>query len=519
MPKNDKELFNYMKKVFGFRFPYKVVVPGNSTPFKFIADMFFERVRKVIAIGPRGGSKTQSLAALHTLNSNFKKNCETASVGAVELQAQRCYRAFSKMCEPFDERIKLKQRKTTVFLPPLNTVVEILPCTMNAMNSPHPQKTYLDEFDLAGWTEFQEFLSMKFQKENLMSQTVLISTRKKPFGPAEKVLMERKEMGYELYLWSIWEVSKKCERNCSDCEKIVKGLMPDGSPRSFRKICNGKMKKSDGFREFDDIIDAFRGLDIQVWDSQYECRKAQRHGAVFYWYDEDKHYQYFEVPSGKEKYSIKFYLSIDWGGADPNVCLFWFERRGVFYLFDELWLTRTAPSDFAQAILNKLKLWGINLNEVEVFCDRSSLISRLEISKAPYNITTTGADNDIDKGISIINSLGVDDRIIIHKRCEKANFEFTAYSWPSETNDRNPGNKPMDKNNHCPDAARYLFNMVNPIQNDGESNIERQIRLSKEKKILPSKEQLALSSASLFDLNYNKIFDSDLLDFNSTYDW
>lgn len=488
-PKNDDELHEYVKRVYGIEIPRVAVCEGHVSPFEFMADLFFERTKDALGIAARGTGKTKVLGALHSANSVFKKNCETATAGAVQSQASRCYNYFKNMIEPYRLKGIVNQclMSKTIFAKPWNSTIEVLTGTVNQMNSPHPNIAALDEFELTKWEVFQEFLQMSLSKDGLEAQNILTSTRKYAFGTVQRLMNQLQESGFRLYMWCVWESIEQCERaSCDDCKEIIKGQYPDGSPRTFYSVCQGKAKRSRGFRKLNDIIKVFRNSDARVWDAQQECKKPSSEGSVFYWFDFPKHVRNFDVDF-KDR-NIKIYLSTDWGGRDPNVCQFWAEIGERFYLFDEIYIRNIAPSTFAEKIHEKINEYNIP-KVTEIFCDPSSVISRYELEKA--GLMTTPAINDINEGIDLINSLGNDNRIILHERCAYAIREFGEYHWNPNTTSKIP----VDKDNHSCDAARYFFMMRNPIMGNSTSlDFYKDKYIETERKQRPDENKTAVNS-------------------------
>ncbi len=461
-PNSKESLQKYIHKVFGYKIPDKKVCKNHCTPMDAMYKIFFEKVKSAVLIGSRGSGKTQNMAIMHVLNSIFKRGCETATVGAIENQAIKCYSYFKRFIEPFDKigLVRESQMKKTLFSPPINSKVEVLTGTINGVNSPHPQKSWFDEFDLTTWPIFQEWLSMSMEFNGVRAQNILASTRKKAFGPMERVLRERHEMRYKVFIWCIWEVVERCKlTSCEKCKRIIKGKNKDGSPRSFYDVCGEKAKISDGFYKIRDLWDKFSTTDVDTWSSQYECKNPMRTGQVFYWFDPTVHCSKFEIDLTNQNCVV--YESIDWGGSDPNVYQLWVEKAGIFILYDEIYIRNTAVSTFAKMIKDKRQEHNLytrsgNCIVNSTFCDRSSKLSRLEMSKA--GIDTIAANNDIPEGIKVINILGEDDKIHMHSRCKKSEADFQSYSWPV-----NGGDRPNKANSHAPDAARYFFLERNPL--------------------------------------------------------
>jgi len=454
-PRNRKQLYEYIRDKLGYTVPDVAVADGNISPFDFIYDIFFEKVSDVIVVGSRGSGKTLDLAIIHILNSIFKAGCETVTAGAIEKQAKRCYSYFQKMLKKYagTGRVGNSFISETIFHTPAK--VEILTATMNQMNFSHPQKAFLDEFDLVEWAIFMEFLNMT-QKDsnsnsNIIAQNVLTTTYKYPNGSAVRLIRQREEMGFDFKVWSIWEASKRCTLDsCSHCENIVKGTFSDGSPRTFARVCGKKLKRSNGFLDIKDVWRRFKSLDIDIWLAQQECRRPSRRTAVFYWFDPERDANLvFNVDR-----SANFYEGIDWGGASPNAYVLWMEKNGIWYLVDEIYVKNIPATEFADMVKAKRSKYGINNdNLIASYADPENTIAMLEFEKKGINLTGAKKGKDsVIAGVAIMNSLGTDGRIKIHARCKNAKREFTEYHYSHSTVERNSSSKPVKI--HC------LMNMI-----------------------------------------------------------
>jgi len=60
-PSTDDQLHEFIEIAFGFNIPRKVIEPGHSSPFQFVADCFFERVDFALAFANRTGGKALSI--------------------------------------------------------------------------------------------------------------------------------------------------------------------------------------------------------------------------------------------------------------------------------------------------------------------------------------------------------------------------------------------------------------------------------------------------------------------------
>lgn len=512
LPKTNKEFFNYVKDVFGLRIPYVKMCENHTTPFQFFSDIFFERVKSAIGMANRGGMKTTGIAAIHAMNCKFKKGCNTGTAGAIQRQADQCYDYFKKFIRIYEELglVEYTQAKKTKFRPPLESIVEILIATKTGMNGPHPVKTFLDEVDLVEWTIYQEYLGMGMgakqigEEVGLEAQNILTSTRKTHTGTMQQILDEENNAGYKLYAWCIFEVVERCTRkSCDECKSIIKGRYPDkyhdkelrGQPRSFYSVCRERIKKANGYYSLSDMITKFTQTDIITWEAQYECRKPTIGGNVFYWFDRATCVKKKDFnPNGRKE--LKFYNSIDFGGSDPNVCQFWLEEDGNFYMFDEIYEREMAPSEFARHIKRKREEYGIADERFQTFCDRSGKSSILQLENE--GIDAIGSINDILEGVNIVNSLGYSGQITMHPRCENAAKEYGLYAWP-----KGGGTKPDKKHSHSPDATRYLFLSINPLNSDlsaiKDDTSERESEYLDVKNKILNQGEFSFRNSKLFD--------------------
>ena len=55
------------------------------------------------------------------------------------------------------------------------------------------------------------------------------------------------------------------------------------------EVCLAKAKRADGYYSIVDTIDKFTGMDREVWDAQWECKKPGTSGLVYREFDETIH--------------------------------------------------------------------------------------------------------------------------------------------------------------------------------------------------------------------------------------
>jgi hypothetical protein len=338
-PQDDDELHAWIKAELGINLPRTSVCPGHDAPFKFIADLYFERVGAVLAMGNRGGGKTLLVAILHWLNSLFKPGVESCTFGATEAQSLRCY-AYIKGWIYVDgqkrpEVISSLMRET---LFANASRLEVLPGTPDAVNGPHPQKAHADEVELMREDTWKESRNMTMGKNLpngtfIRPQDICTSTRKGPNGRMQKLIDEitaAVNAGYEpprtLYQWCIKETAQKMpncrvanpnlpeDQKCR-CNKIRKGDWEDGSPRLLEHICNGDFYRADGWQPFENIIKQFTENDQETFETQSLCLKPEMRFHYLPKFNEAKHCFRNYEPDPRNG---PIYTSVDWGGTNPH---------------------------------------------------------------------------------------------------------------------------------------------------------------------------------------------------------
>lgn len=497
-PQNDDELHSWIKTEMGFDIPRTSVCTDHDPPFKFIADLYFERVDAVLAMGNRGGGKTLLVAILHWLNSLFKPGCESCTFGATEAQSLRCYAhlkgwIYNSKGERRDEVVSSLLRET-VFT---NTSsVFILPGTPAAVNGPHPNKAHADEIELMDDATFRESrnmtMSRRLQDGRITNaQDICTSTRKGPNGRMQKLIDEitaAVNAGYKpprkLYKWCIKETAcqvKNCqiarpelgESDKCSCHLVRKGDWPNGKPRLLRDICNGDFYLSRGWQPFTDVIKQFTENDQETFEVQQLCLKPEMKFHYLPKFREELHAfrNYNADPANGP-----IYTSTDWGGSNPSA-VNWYQYlkfeievdmfvqtspvkiqrmripAGSIICFDEIYKAEIGNERLGQLVklkeTNYRREWGSTWNVAERFADPQGKAARLDWKgmglKTSWHIT-----REFEEHIKVINDLFDDHRFYVAgDKC---------LMWVREAKEwrRNPNTGlQIDTFNHAMSAFRY----------------------------------------------------------------
>lgn len=495
--KDPDILYHFIKTICGFTIPRRKICPDHCAPFDFVYDSFFDVVSKMLVIANRNGGKTQNFGILNAIDSLCKKKCETASVGAIEDQAKKCYKYTVDIIQkPYFKSLLSKDPMISLTQLDNGSEISILPGTMSGVNGPHPQRTNFDEVELAPWKVLMEFMSMAKSTKTVPSCVRITSTRKFSFGPMQKLIDEKDKRGFKMYMWCIWETIEHCPDERSgvvpcyvlipdDVKRIIvphkvyshnkddymKEFPLDVLQRNREKytgclacplveVCTAKAKLAEGYYELKDTIDKFTGMDRETWDAQWECKKPGNSGLVYGEFDEAVHI----IPQESFTFNPNFttYAAQDFGYEDPAGTLFiQFLPNGDAVIFDELYERRKQTPVL-------LKHYWLPIQDKyhadSWFADteNADAISQMDSAGLPV----IGANKDIDSGIRKVRSwLRTADgyvRLYVTSNCVNCISEFKSYKYPESG-----GNKPIDKNNHLMDPLRYIFNTMDDVDTGG----------------------------------------------------
>jgi PBSX family phage terminase large subunit len=195
-----------------------------------------------------------------------------------------------------------------------------------------------------------------------------------------------------------------------------------------------------------------RTMDPRRFNALYNGQFEKMQGLVYDAFDENiNKIDHFEYPSG-----TVIHAGVDWGHNDPFVILVWaITPDGHRIQISEFYKTGMSISEMVDTALSKMSIFNIT----RFWCDRSQPGMIKEFQNR--GIPAVGADNDIDRGISLMYELIKTEKYkILTSSSPNTIDEFESYHWP-EPVDLKPDQdqkkeKPVDQNNHCMDAARYI---------------------------------------------------------------
>lgn len=481
-------LWDFIDEVFGLQVPRVRICPEHDSPFDFICAVFFNEYPKIIAVANRTGGKTLNFAVLDALNSFGFDKCETATVGAIEEQAKKCYsyfRSFVLNLPLLNDSLEDSLQSLTTFNN--GSSVQILTGTMSGVNSPHPNKVFIDEIELMSWNILQEAFSMAQTKNGIPAQTILTSSRKFAFGAMERMLEEADKRGYKVFKWCVMEVIEKHDPEICATTKFGK------------EDCQGRCLECDGYLSFNDAVNKKEELDEDTWLSQWKSKKASASALVYPMFDEFKHVKKLEPDLGAE-----LYLSEDFGFAEghADVIGFWqVTPSGVKKRIAEIWREHLMDDELIDLVEEKLvELGFVEKRYLELlrstndegmkkqyrFHFNRAITSwacpieepskiQLRVVRGYRIISQT--DPEIRKiiyGIPLIRKDLEDDKLFIDESCVDGIKEFKKYANKKRGDGTILKDEPEKKNDNSADEIRYFYiNNFAFIQRTGLKELNR----------------------------------------------
>lgn len=417
----------------------------------------------------RNGGKTQNFGIKNGLDALFK-GCEIATVGAIQTQAEKCYRYTQKLFEPEPLNkylIEALMKRTLVrTIDGHTSEIQILAGTKSGVNSPHPEKANLDEVELMDWEVLQEAMSMPKSSARARASLCITSTRKYSYGPMQKLLDTASDKGFKVYQWCIWEVIEPCPDWRSGTKKVPYTFVPDGEKNPITihvndkcpqcplvEVCRGKAKLSDGYYSIDDTIDKFRNLDRDTWDAQWECKKPGREGLIYSEFSDQIHI----IDSWKWRPDLTTIAGQDFGYNNPaHTVYFQILANDDIIIFDEDFHMKTSTPTLIHRYW-KPKFYRYRIKEWWSDPRGSDQIDQMKSAGLPAKPSRDAGD--VDAGISTIRDfLKSHDgrpRLFVTKNCKHLISDFDTYHYLPDSD------KPAkDEGDHGLDALRYGVHSV-----------------------------------------------------------
>lgn len=206
-PRNDDELYELVKALWGVTIPRHKVCLHHQAPFDAFATAFYAREPQVLVKGSRGLSgKTQMMSVLG-LTQAVVLGPDVNIVGGSEQQAlnslEHMKRAWAHNSAP---RYMLKSDQTQRMELTNNSIVRPLTASQRSVRGPHPSRLLLDEIDEMDPEILESAKGQPMPQKNWLgveipAQTTMVSTLQYPDGTMVKEMKRFREENLPIYEW------------------------------------------------------------------------------------------------------------------------------------------------------------------------------------------------------------------------------------------------------------------------------------------------------------------------------
>lgn len=454
---NKDLLWEYIYKEFGIAIPRVKICTEHDAPFDFVYHAFMGTWKTILAMGNRTGGKTMNFAIIDLLHVRANDDCEVATLGAITAQALRCYNYIVKFINNSSEYLNFLDGDSLIsrsrFLN--NSLIEILVATITGVNSPHPQKATFDEIELIPWNILQEAWSMPTSKDDIKGQLILGSTRKFAVGPMQRLLGDAVsgKRKVKAFSWCIWEVMEKLpEHRYTE----IKNIFGDRLPVNWKEL--------NGFYLWDDAIDKFENMDLDVWETQWECKKPDSTGLVYPRFSDEHNIDYnFKLDLSPDS-GNDLYISEDFGYAKDHPDMISFNqvniKKETITTFDELKLVGKSTEEIVTEVDRILASHNLTRLDITGWCtdkagateraDRMNLgLPILDINDEHYDLYK------LEESIPAVRKMIDKWQYKMTPNCIEHRQDFMSYKYKLLA-DGTYSKDPEKKNDHAPDEIRYL---------------------------------------------------------------
>ena len=496
-------------------------------------------IEELLYVAARGSGKTLGVA-IAELAVMLHDRRDVVHVGAIMSQAKRCYayqqtfmlneklkpvlNAFQKdpsdpgsMYKTLDkmnmEESIFKLKKKDGFLG--KTTLEILPCTLKAVNGPHVPLVVVDEIDTVsgeGFRAFADIEGMLDSREEQEGLRVGISTRKSRYGLMNAQIEEAEQAGRTVRRWTALEFAARCPDERSGTEPIIgyynqndltiltkeqyeakdKAARNDFVENEFpgegclkcpiAALCLGdaKNQKSESWmlKPITDVIKKARSNGADWAISQLFNLKPSVEGIIYKEFEERLHVkdwdEMWKLLTGKEypgecdhdifvkqchNMGLTCYAGIDWGWSNPSTVIYFFvDKRDNIYVVRCEGMTQINNPTWVQMIKNK---WHHMYRCQLYFPDPANpgdlVTMRQEGLPCPSKI-----DKDVESGIQVVKKMlkslasPVPKMYFARETCMDVIIEFQTYHFKTDAAGK-VTDDPAKEFDHWLDALRYAL--------------------------------------------------------------
>lgn len=540
--KNRIELKNWIKYHLNMDLPDTTISRyADTNPLDSIWEIYDicvnnnnpKNVEELLYVASRGAGKTLGVAIAEFLVMLHDQR-DVVHVGAIMSQAKRCYEYQQKFMRADRVRVVLDQslnglpiiEKENMEKSVFNFVdrytkqmakatLEILPCTLKAVNGPHVSLVSVDEVDTISGEALKAFKDISGMLDSRGSRKALrvgISTRKSRYGLMNKQIEDAEQAGRDVRRWTTLEFSGRCEDSRSGTNPTIGYVLQDVmeviAEEDFLKkekqkqgeyfqnmfpgekclhcpiaaCCLGDAKKqtctSPMLKPISDAIKKTKESGADWCISQLFNLKPSVEGIVYKEFDEKQHVKgwndMWKILTNNEypgecthdafvkkckQMKLSAYGGVDFGWSNPSTVVFFYvDNRENIYVVRAEGQTYTNNPTWVQTIKNKWHhMYGVQLYFPDFANPGDSVTMRQEGLPCPSEQTkdTMGGIQIVKKWLRSLAS-PVPKLFVARDTCSPLIHEFQMYHFKTDA----AGNisDDVDKEwDHWLDALRYAM--------------------------------------------------------------
>jgi hypothetical protein len=534
--RTEADLKNYIKYFFNLQLPdCKVSRYADTTPFHAIWDVYNicvnsnnpENVQELLYVAGRGSGKTLGMAIAELLVLLHDQR-DVVHVGAILSQAKRCYEYQQKFLmsdrikplvlppktQETDRILEKSTMEKSVFnVSSEKITLEVLPCTMRALNGPHVPLVVVDEIDTVSGEAvkaYKEISGMLDSKRGKKPLRVGISTRKSRYGLMNQAIENAEKQGRHVRRWTAFEFTERCPDSRSGTDRqtyyIDQQSFDVRLPSDYAKlgdqkkkdyaayemysgcykcplapICLGDAKNqtstSPMLKSIDELSQKILSEGPDWAMSQLMNLKPSVEGIVFKEFDERTHVktwnQMWHILTGKEfpgecnhdifvkkclSMGLPAYSGIDWGWSNPHTLVaFFVDSKENIYIVRCDGMTYISRPAWMHHVKNK---WHQVYRTQLYFPDQADPGDAVEMRKLGLPTSTNTDKGQVNTGIQVIKKwlkvpgAGEPKIFLAQETCQPLIKEFQLYHYKVDaagmiTDD------PDTEHDHWIDALRY----------------------------------------------------------------
>lgn len=536
-----EELKHFVKYFFNLHLPdVRVSRFADTSPFEFLWYLYDilvnnnrpEGVNEIIACAGRGSGKTLVVSIAQLLAVIHGKR-DVVHVGAIEAQAKRAYDYIQKYLlsprvkdlinppkTPEDKRILQKNimEKTVLNIKGEICTIEVLPCTIKAVNGPHVPFVTVDEIDTISGEAvkaYKDIAGMLDSKNGMKPLRVNISTRKTRHGLMEKQMSEAVKTGKTVIRWTALEFMEQCPESDSGNERTTYFVNIDQNdvltPAKFSALASSKRNEYEMVEAFNkcgkcpllpwcrgdarnqisnspmlkskqEILAKVMGEGPDWTSAQLFNLKPSAEGVVFKEFEEKRHIKtwndMWQILTGMpypgecshsifvrkcRSMKLRCYAGMDFGWTNPNtlIVLFIDNMDNVYVVMCDGLTQVSAP----QWMYNVKAKHHNNYTPDLYFIDTVDPGNIMEMRKLGLPVSDEKAKQEINTGVQVIKKWlrtpgnGEPKIFINNETCKPLIEELKTYHY--KTNTAGEVTEDFDKgDDHWIDPLRYIMTKI-----------------------------------------------------------